>query len=46
MTGSVRVEASRMRRMTKPHAPPVRCCTMSSARLPSATPVQKTHATR
>ncbi len=46
ITGSVRVAASSTRRITRPQAPPVRWCNISSARLPSATPVQNTQATR
>ena len=46
ITGMVRVAASRMRRITRPQAPPVRCCTINSPRLPMPTPVQATHAIR
>ena len=41
MIGMVRVAASSGRRITTPQAPPVRCCTISSARLPSTIPTQK-----
>ncbi len=41
MNGSVRTAASNGRRSTTPQTPPDRCCTISSARLPSTTPIQK-----
>ena len=41
MNGSVRTAASSGRRNTMPHTPPDKCCTISSARLPSTTPIQK-----
>ena len=42
MNGSVRLAASSTRRMTTPHAPPERWCTIESASDPSAMPIQKT----
>ena len=39
--GSVRVAASNTRRLTRPHCPPDRCCTISSASDPSVSPRQK-----
>ncbi len=41
IAGMVLAAASSGRRITTPHAPPERCCTMSSAMLPRATPSQK-----
>ena len=41
MIGSVRTAASSGRRITTPQAPPDRCCTISSAMLPSTMPTQK-----
>ena len=46
MKGSVRLAASSTRRITTPHAPPDRWCTIESARDPSAMPIQKTYASR
>ena len=41
IAGMVLAAASSGRRMTTPQAPPDRCCTISSAMLPRATPSQK-----
>ena len=38
--GSVRVAASKTRRLTRPHWPPDRCCSISSASEPSVRPRQ------
>ena len=41
INGRVRVLASSSRRIDKPHAPPVICCSMLSGSEPSAMPNQK-----
>ncbi len=46
ISGNVRVDASSTRRITTPHAPPVKCCNIKSARLPKVIPAQKTNPTR
>ena len=45
-TGSVRVAAPRMRRITTPHAPPETWCTIASASEPSVTPSSNKYAAR
>ncbi len=45
MSGSVRLEASNTRRVTTPHCPPDRWCTIIHAIEPSDTPHQNRNAT-
>ncbi len=46
MSGSVRVAASKMRRLMMAHPPPVMWPSISQTRLPTARPVVKKKATR
>src|SRR5687767_926697 len=46
IAGSVLVDASSIRRITKPQPPPVRCCSISNAIEPIAMPVQNVHPIR